>query len=95
MHHTYKILSVLLALMLVGSNMAYSGHVSSHTDAGSGSCFLCIHPGGSDSAIVPEPIVFIIELSEYTLSQGLAPEPFLSIISHDHQSRAPPRLTWF
>jgi len=93
MHHTYKILSVLLALMLVGSNLVYSGHITSHTSADSGLCSLCIHPGGSDSAIVPEPVVFNVGLSTHTLSQGLAPEPFLSVIAHDHQSRAPPTVT--
>ena len=93
MHYTHRILSVLLALMLVGSNMAFSSHVSSHAASDSGLCSICIHPGGTDSAIVPEPVLFFVILSAPTLKQGRAPAPFLLAILHDHQSRAPPSVT--
>ena len=92
-YNTHRILSVLLALLLVSGNMAFSGHVSSHTAADSGMCSLCIHHGGSDSAIAPEPIVLIVELSAHTLNQGLVPDPLLPVIFHNHQSRAPPSVT--
>ena len=93
MHYTHRILSVLLALMLIGSNMAFSGHISSHTTTDSGLCSLCIHPGGTDSAIVPEPTVFFVMLSARTSNQGHTPAPLLPVILHDHQSRAPPSVT--
>jgi len=93
MHYTQRILSVLLALMLVGSNMAFSSHVSSHATTDSGLCSLCIHPGGTDTAIVPEPVLFFVMLSTPTLKQGHTPAPFLPLILHDHQSRAPPPVT--
>ena len=93
MHYTHKILSVLLALMLVGSNMAFSGHVSIHTTSDSSLCSLCIHAGGTDSAILPEPALFFTILSANTLNQGQTPAPFLPVNLHDHQSRAPPSAT--
>jgi hypothetical protein len=79
--------------MLVGSNMAFSSHVSSHIATDSNLCSLCIHPGGTDSAIVPEAVLFFVILSTATLKQGHAPAPFHSIILHDQQSRAPPFVT--
>jgi hypothetical protein len=93
MHYTHRILSVLLALMLVGSNMAFSSHVSSHIATDSSLCSLCIHPGGTDTAIVPEAVLFFVILSASTLKQGHALAPFLPLILHDHQSRAPPSVT--
>ena len=93
MHNTHKILIVLLALMLVGSNMAYSGHVSRHALTDFSLCSLCIHPGGSDHSIVPEPAVHGVIPAINTLTQNCVTRSILPLISHDHQSRAPPLVT--
>ena len=93
MPNTYKILSVFLALMLAGSNMAFSSHVSSHAPTDSSLCSLCIHPGGSESAIVSEPGAFFVIAVANTLSPECSSTPILPVFLHDHQSRAPPTVT--
>lgn len=93
MHHTPKILSILLALLLFGSNIAFSGHVSSHAPTGSGVCSICIHPGGGDGAIIPD--VGTIELTQFRqrFRQSFTAPVFYRVSSHNHQSRAPPVVT--
>ena len=93
MRNTHKILSVFLALMLAGSNMAFSSHVSSHAPTDSGLCSLCIHPGGSESAIVHESSVLFVILVADSLSPNYSSTPILPVVLHDHQSRAPPTVT--
>jgi len=90
---SYKILSLLLAIMLAGSNMTFSGHMSSHGMADSGLCALCIHQSGSDTAIVPQSFVLFSKLAADEPDQGFAPPPILSDTLFDHQSRAPPTVT--
>ena len=93
MRSTHGIVSILLALILAGSNMVFSGHVSSHAPTDSGLCSQCIHPGGSGSAIAPEPkTIYFIPVAN-SLSQVHAITPILPVILHDHQSRAPPSVT--
>jgi len=93
MSNTNKILSLLLALILIGSNLAFSGHISSHTTTDTSSCYLCIHPGGSDSAIAIETDLLIVIPVAVNLIQSDSSSPFLPVFLHDHQSRAPPPLS--
>ena len=61
MRKKYQILSLLLALLLIGSNIAFSGHNSSHAVTDPGFCSLCIHPGKPNHAIKPVfPPVFVV-----------------------------------
>jgi hypothetical protein len=85
-----KILIVVLALMLAGSNMAFSGHISSHSVSDNGLCTLCIHHGGTDSAIVPHSPVFFASLTPFEPGAGYPPALVQSADLFDHQSRAPP-----
>ena len=86
----HGILSLLLAILLIGSNMAYSGHISAHNTADPGLCSLCIHPGGTDSAIVAEAGGIFPAPRSFTPKQGSIVAHLLTVIPHDHQSRAPP-----
>lgn len=90
MSTAHKILSVLLVLMLAGSDMAFSGHVSSHAPTDSGLCSLCMSAGGFDRAISPKSGAFFVMLAKYTFSQAYTSTLFLPLLSLDHQSRAPP-----
>lgn len=86
------LLTFLLALLLTGSSMAFSGHASSHSAYDSGLCSLCVHPGGPDTAITTVPgFVFILDTT-LIFSPELAPVRFLRLTLYIHQSRAPPRL---
>ena len=93
MRSTHKILSLLLALLLTLSNMAFSTHVSSHSATESGLCSLCVHPGGPDTAITHEPGKFFVTSIEFNLTLCHTPTHVLPVILHVHQSRAPPSLT--
>jgi hypothetical protein len=93
MRNTHKILSVLLALMLVASNIAYSDHVSSHASTDFGSCSFCFHHGGTDTAIAPQACTLFVQTAGFKYEQNFDTFPFLQVISHDHMSRAPPVLT--
>ena len=93
MQNTHRILSVLLALLLVGSHMALSGHVSSHTTTDSGLCSLCVHPSGADHAIAHETTALFVSQPTPALNQRDFPACFEAVSFHDHQSRAPPRVT--
>jgi hypothetical protein len=89
----HQILSLLLALTLLGSYMAFSGHISSHTTTDPGLCALCLHPGKPDTAINPELTVFTVVPASFTLTQKDISPLFLPVILHDHQSRAPPPVS--
>lgn len=93
MPKTHRILSVLLVLMLVGSNMAFSSHVSAHIALDSSTCSLCIAPGGSDCAIASDPGAFQATpfISSFILDYSTT--RVLPVIFYAHQSRAPPRLS--
>jgi hypothetical protein len=93
MRSTHKVLSLLLALLLALSNMAFSAHVSSHSATESGLCSLCVHPGGPDTAITHEPGAFFVTSTAFSLTSDHVPTPVLPVILHVHQSRAPPSLT--
>lgn len=90
MSTTHKILSVLLVLMLASSNMAFSGHVSSHAPTDSGLCSMCMHAGELDTTISPKSGAFFVILTKYTFSQEYTSTLFQPVISQDNQSRAPP-----
>ena len=92
MRNKHQILRIMLALLLIGSNMAFSAHISSHVATDTGLCSLCVHPGRPDVAITPEPGVFVLIPATFTLVQSGTTTPFAPIISHDHLSRAPPCL---
>jgi hypothetical protein len=89
----HQILSLLLALTLLGSYMAFSGHISSHTTTDPGLCALCLHPGKPDTAINPELTVFTVVPASFTLTQIRTSSLLLPVILHDHQSRAPPHIS--
>ena len=93
MRSTHKLLSLLLALLLALSNMAFSAHVSSHSATDSGLCSLCVHPGGPDTAITHESGTFFVTSTAFSLAPDHVPTPALPVILHVHQSRAPPSLT--
>ena len=93
MRNTDKILSVLLVLMLVGSNVAFSGHVSNHAATDFGTCSFCFHHGGTDTAIAPQVRTLFVQPAAFQFKTNFGPTPFLQVISHDHLSRAPPILT--
>ena len=86
----HQISSILLALALVGSCMAYSGHVFSHATTDPGLCALCIHPGKPDTAINPELTVLFVVPINFALIRIRTTPLFLPVILHNHQSRAPP-----
>jgi hypothetical protein len=92
MRRTSRLLSLVLALLLAGSNMAFSAHVSSHSPIDSGLCSLCVHPGGPDTAISHKTGVYIFTLTVLTKATAHTPARFLPVISHVRQSRAPPCL---
>jgi len=89
---TNKQLCLLLVLMLVGSNMALSAHVSSHSSSDTGLCSLCIHPGSPDTVIAHDSGTFFISSVELDLSLYHVQIRVLPAILHVHQSRAPPSL---
>lgn len=93
MRKTYRTLSVLLVLMLIGSNMAFSSHVSAHIVLDSSTCSLCIAPGGSDCAIAPESGNFQVTPFTFSLIHDYSTTCVLPVTFYDHQSRAPPRLS--
>ena len=87
---TRKLLSLLLALLLAGSNVAFSAHFSNHSATDSGLCSLCVQSGGADTAITHEPGVCLVTSTALTLKPAYAPAHILPVILHVHQSRAPP-----
>jgi hypothetical protein len=92
MSTSHKILSVLLVLMLTGSNLVLSGHVSSHAPTDSGLCSLCVHAGGLESADVAKSDPVIVVLAKFTFGREYTSSLFQPVILHDHQSRAPPSV---
>ena len=91
MRKTHNILSALLVLMLMGSNMAFSSHVSTHLTFDSGTCVLCTAPGGSGCAITPDYLGIPAAPPELTFNDRYLTTYVLPVILHDHQSRAPPQ----
>jgi hypothetical protein len=90
---TNRILSIVLILMLAGSNMLFSSHVSSHFANDSDFCSLCVHPGSTGTAITPEAATFFVLPDPLNLAQCYSQIHYLPVILHDHQSRAPPSLS--
>ncbi|MGA9572503.1 MAG: hypothetical protein WBS20_01005 [Lysobacterales bacterium] len=82
---------LLLALLLAGSNVAYSAHISSHLKGDSSLCSLCIHPGGPDSAIAQQAGPLFAGSPTITSIQVHPATRFLTVVLCAHQSRAPPR----
>jgi hypothetical protein len=85
-----KILIIVLAIVLAWSNVALSGHVSSHSASDTGLCTLCIQKSGSDNAIEPQSSISISYLASSELSAGDPPVLAWSVDVFDYQSRAPP-----
>lgn len=90
MFTTNKLFCLLLAVMLAGGNMAFSAHASSHSASDSSLCSLCVHAGGADSAIVPEPGSIPFDSAGLTLAREQIPTRLPNTIFHSRQSRAPP-----
>jgi hypothetical protein len=90
MRKTPKILSLLLAMFLLASNVILSGHVSSHAMTDSGVCSICLHSGSNGNAITPEANVFCQIPTPQTFNQDCVAIVFSLPSSHHHQSRAPP-----
>jgi len=93
MGNKYKILSLLLALMLVGSNLVFSGHTASHAATDFEFCALCIHAGTPDNAITAETATPVIVPATFIHSRDDTPAHHPTSILYDHQSRAPPEVT--
>jgi len=93
MHSQYKILSIVLAIMLAASNLVFSGHSSSHSVFDSELCTLCIHYGGSDSAILPHANELIVARSNTDPVAINLHSYFPHAHLYDSQSRAPPLVT--
>jgi hypothetical protein len=93
MRNKHYILNLVLALMLLGSNMAFSDHFSNHAITDFGSCSLCFHQGGSGNAITPQVCTLVASPATFNSRSGNVSSPYLQIDLHDHQSRAPPGLT--
>ena len=90
MRNARKFLSLLLALLLAGSNVAFSAHFPNHSVTDSGLCSLCVQSGGADTAITHGPGVCFVTSTALTLEPAYAPAHILPVILHVHQSRAPP-----
>lgn len=84
------ILSILLALALVISNVALSGHLSSHNTTGSELCSLCVHAAGNDNALVNEFTTFPVTPSMDRPNLAYVSPCVRPIALHDKSSRAPP-----
>jgi hypothetical protein len=90
MRNQHGILSLILAILLVVGNLAYSGHLSTHNPADPNLCVLCIHPGGTDSAITAEAGgEFLVPIPCIPKLDAISALPLPEFL-HDHQSRAPP-----
>jgi hypothetical protein len=89
----HYILSVLLALILAVGNIAFSGHVSSHTASDFGSCSFCSHMGRTDNAVTPQVSLTFVIPAAFKFRAQSSPSPILKVILRDQQSRAPPSLT--
>ena len=87
---THRVMILLLALLLTGSNVAFSAHFSNHSVTDSGLCSLCVQSGGADTAITHEPGVCFVTSTALTLEPTYAPAHIIPVILHVHQSRAPP-----
>lgn len=86
-------LSLLLALALVVSNVALSGHLSSHMQSGPQSCLLCIHATSTGDAIVAAADALpVVHLAHEARPRYTTPSVPTTIL-HDHPSRAPPTAT--
>ncbi len=87
------ILSLLLALTLVVSNVALSGHLSSHKATGSELCSLCMHAAGTDNAMVTDSALLqVISLVDCP-DRPYASPYVLPITLYAHPSRAPPHVS--
>jgi len=87
------ILSILLALTMVASNVVLSGHVSSHNTVATDYCSLCMQAAGSDSAAAPGSDVLLVYTILQTPDREYATTFVRPITLHDHPSRAPPHVT--
>jgi len=88
-----KLIFLLLALLLVVSNVAYSAHVSKHNINDTGFCSLCIHPGSPGTAIVNQAGPLFIDTPSLALNRIEPTVRCLRVVRYANQSRAPPRIT--
>jgi len=93
MRDQHKSLSLVLALLLAFSNMAISGHISSHQLLDSESCTYCFQHGGSDSAVLPSPNEIPDIQTEFAPRVDILANNTQPVNLYDHQSRAPPSIT--
>jgi len=87
-----KLVCLLLAVLLAVSFVTFSAHVSSHSISDYSFCSLCIHPGGPDTAITNHSGPLYTGAVTVTLHQSLPAIRYLTVVSHAHRSRAPPRI---
>lgn len=90
MCNTKRLLSLLLALLLGSSNVAFSAHFPSHSATDSGFCSLCFQSGGTDTAISNENGACFVTPTPLTLKPAYTPSHCLPLILHVQKSRAPP-----
>jgi len=93
MSTTNKLMILLLALMLAGSSVAFSAHVSSHSSSETGLCSLCTHAGSPNTAITDDASVLPVKPVGLTLTRAYSSIHVLPVFFCIRQSRAPPGLT--
>ena len=87
------ILSILLVLTMVASNVALSGHVFSHNTVASDYCSLCMQAAGSISAAAPDSNTLLVFTRPQTPEREYATTFVRPVTLHDQPSRAPPHVT--
>jgi hypothetical protein len=93
MRDQHKSLSIILAMLLAFSNMAISGHISSHQLLDSESCTYCFQHGGSDSAVLPSPNEIPYIQTDFAPRVDILANNIQPANLYDHPSRAPPGIT--
>ena len=86
------ILYVLLALALTVTNVAASGHASSHNTTSSELCSLCAHAAGCNAAIVPDSTVLPVILLPLQPDRPYTSPDVQEITLYVKSSRAPPAI---
>lgn len=84
--------SLLLALLLVSSNVFFSGHVSGHQLTDTGICSICVLPGHSGDGLVPDIGTVTVEQSLLAFMAVFSTSAYSRISSYNHLSRAPPKF---
>jgi hypothetical protein len=85
--------SLLLALLLVSSNVFFSGHVSNHQLTDSGICSICILPGHTGDGLIPDIGTVTRHQTTDRFTAVFSTAIYSRPNSFNHLSRAPPGLS--